>query len=251
VEGALAASFIATVVMVSVCALGLRGAVAVRVRNGELAAPAARSGLAAAIVGSTAFAALTNVDVIAAKAVLSDDDAGAYAAAALVGKLVLVAAAGVTIVLLPRVTVHLVSGSEHAAHAIRRSLAAVLVLGLATAAVVAPVPESTVLWLFGSSYGGARDLLAPCALAMTLAAIVQVMFTVSLAAGDHRYIAALAGCAVLDVVALFTIATTGLEILAVTAFCAGVAVIAYELCGPVPVHRLLRRHARRAPPTTT
>ena len=75
-----------------------------------------------ALLGVTGFTVLTNIDVVVAKAALSPQDAGNYASAALVGKAVLFAAAGITLVLLPRVTAYLVSDRGAITRAVRRRL---------------------------------------------------------------------------------------------------------------------------------
>ena len=153
----------------------------------------------------------------------------------------LFAAAGITAVLLPRVTGYLVSDRGAITSAVRRSLFTVVVLGVAFAAVLAPLPESFVLWLFGPSFGDARDLLAPFALAMTVAGVAQVLLTIALAAGDRRYPALLAVVAAVDVTALSVFNASSQMILVVTAVSCTVAVAAYEAVAGLPLRRLLRR----------
>jgi O-antigen/teichoic acid export membrane protein len=241
VSGAIAATAVAAVVPVAVTGLGVRRALSRLETTPQVTADAGRTMLWPALLGVTGFTVLTNIDVVVAKAALSAQDAGNYASAALVGKAVLLAAAGITAVLLPRVTAYFVSDRGAITRAVRRSLLAVAVLGVAFAGVLALLPESFVLWLFGPSFGDAQDLLAPFALAMTVAAVAQVLLTIALAAGDRRYPALLAVVAVLDVTALSVFHASGLMILAVTAVWCAVAVAAYEAVAGLPLRRLLRR----------
>lgn len=241
VSGAIAATAVAAVVPVAITALGIRRALSRLETTPQDTADAGRTMLWPALLGVTGFTVLTNIDVVVAKAALSAHDAGNYASAALVGKVVLFAAAGITLVLLPRVTAYLVSDRGAITRAVRRSLFAVVALGVAFAAVLAPLPESFVIWLFGPSFGDARDLLAPFALAMTVAAVAHVLLTIALAAGDRRYPALLAVIAVFDVMALSVFNASGLTILVVTAVWCAVAVAAYEAAAGLPLRRLLRR----------
>lgn len=241
VSGAVAAMTVAALVPVAITALGIRRALSQLETATQSTADEGTTMLWPALLGVTGFTVLTNIDVVVAKAVLTAQDAGTYASAALVGKAVLFAAAGITAVLLPRVTAYLVSDLSAITAAVRRSLLAVTILGLTFAAVLAPLPESFVLWLFGPSFGDARDLLAPFAVAMTVAAVVQVVLTIALAAGDRRYPAVLAAVAVADVTTLAVFNVSGLTILAVTAAWCAVAVLAYEALARLPLRRLLGR----------
>jgi O-antigen/teichoic acid export membrane protein len=241
VSGAMAATAIAAVVPLAITGLGVRRALSRLDTTRQDAADAGTTILWPALLGVTGFTVLTNIDVVVAKAALSPQDAGNYASAALVGKAVLFAAAGITAVLLPRVTAYLVSDRGGITSAVRRSLFVVVVLGVAFAAVLAPLPESFVLWLFGPSFGDAGDLLAPFALAMTVAAVAQVLLTIALAAGDRRYPALLAVVAAVDVTALSVFNASSQMILVVTAVSCTVAVAAYEAVAGLPLRRLLRR----------
>jgi O-antigen/teichoic acid export membrane protein len=241
VSGAMAATAVAVVVPVAITGLGIRRALSQLEPTLQDAADDHSTMLWPALLGVTGFTVLTNIDVVVAKATLSAQEAGNYASAALVGKAVLFAAAGITAVLLPRMTTYLVSDRGAITSAVRRSLFTVVLLGVVLAAVLAPLPESFVLWLFGPSFGDARELLAPFALVMTVAAVAQVLLTIALAAGDRRYPALLAAIAVADVMVLSVFSTSAVTILVVTALWCGVAVAAYDAVARLPLRRLLRR----------
>jgi O-antigen/teichoic acid export membrane protein len=241
VSGAMAATAIAAVVPVAITGLGIRRALSRLETTLQDVADDHSTMLWPALLGVTGFTVLTNIDVVVAKATLSAQEAGNYASAALVGKAVLFAAAGITAVLLPRMTTYLFSDRGAITSAVRRSLLTVALLGVAFAAVLAPLPESFVLWLFGPSFGDARELLAPFALAMTVAAVAQVLLTIALAAGDRRYPAVLAVVAAVDVTALSVFNASSQMILVVTAVSCTVAVAAYEAVAGLPLRRVLRR----------
>ncbi|MBD0328887.1 MAG: hypothetical protein ICV64_02135 [Thermoleophilia bacterium] len=241
VDGAMAATAVAALVPLVISGVAIRRVVGKLPASG--AAPRRTRGapLWPVLLGVTGFAVLTNVDVIVAKAALSAYDAGNYASAALVGKAVLFAATGIALVLLPRATAYLVTDHAALKRAVGRSLVTVSALGLAAATLLLPVPASAVVWLFGPTFGQARELLVPFALAMTPGAVAHVLLTTALAAADRRYPVVLALVAVADVGALWLVGGSAQGILAVTAASCVVAVIAYEAVASWPLRTLLQR----------
>ena len=110
------------------------------------------------LVGSLAFASLTNVDILLAAYFLPADTAGVYAAAALVGKVVLFLPGAVVTVLLPKAASRAAAGLT-STKILLASAAVTLALTLAATVVLALVPESLLVWAFGSEFREATALL--------------------------------------------------------------------------------------------
>jgi O-antigen/teichoic acid export membrane protein len=192
------------------------------------------------ILGLFAFTVLTNADILAANAFLGEEEAGTYASASLVGKLAALLPAGVIApVLLPRATMRLERG-QSAARVVSASLLATAAFGLILTAVLYAVPQSFVEWAFGEQFGDARDLLAPCAAAMTLCGLINVNLTFAVALHDLTLIRLL-GVAVVAQLGLFAFLNDGpYEILAATALASLLVIVPHELRSPVAMWRLLR-----------
>ena len=139
-----------------------------------------------AAVGLTALWALAYSDLLVARLVFVGDEAGAYAAASVAARVLLLAPIAVTTVLFPRVATLHDRGRE------RRHLIA----GLATVAAVSAALVA-MLWVFagqlielafGSDYAAAEEWLGPLSLAMALygLAIVYLYHFLSARAGADR-----------------------------------------------------------------
>jgi O-antigen/teichoic acid export membrane protein len=192
------------------------------------------------VVGLLAFTLLTNVDLLVAKAFLSEDDAGTYASAALVGKLAaFVPAAAISPVLLPSVTARLQRG-EDARDPLRKSLVVAVVFGLALTGVLMVVPESFVAWLFGAGFADATPLLAPSAAAMTIYGILNVHLAFALATGDRPFVRLL-GAGVAAQFALFAVLHgSGYQIISAMALAGLPVLVIHEIRSPVAGWRLWR-----------
>jgi O-antigen/teichoic acid export membrane protein len=239
VAGALGALVVATLV-------GLTGVVAVlrRALRGRPTKRAALSGVWPAVLALTAFASLTNADVIAAKMVLSPTDAGLYSSAALLGKIALYAPSALALVLLPKVTSRLQAGLDVRGPALL-TLAATLGTGLLVTATILAAPSSLVSLVFGADYRAAYVLAAPIAAVMTLASLLQVHLMVTLASGERAAIGIVAGAALLQVTGLALLAHTALQVVLVTGLATAMAMIVYEVVSPFSTRRLLRRTGSR------
>jgi O-antigen/teichoic acid export membrane protein len=237
VAGALTAATIAAVIAVVISVLGLRGLWArpprtdVKLELGDFKL---------VIFGLFAFTVLMNADVLAAKVFLGEDEAGQYASAALVGKLAALLPMGVIApVLLPQATARLHRGDD-ARRLVSASLLVTAAFGVLLTAVLFAVPQSFVEWAFGEQFADARDLLAPCAAAMTLYGLINVNLTFAFALRDRQLITVL-GLAVPAQVVLFAfLHDSPYQILAATALAALLVIVPHEMRSPVSSWRLMR-----------
>ena len=234
VTGALGALVVATVLGLVGVGLALRRALSRR-RSGRVSL----TGIWPALAALTAFASLTNADVVAAKIVLDATDAGLYSSAALLGKIALYAPSALALVLLPKVTSRLQAGLDVRRPALL-TLVATLGTGLLVTAVILAAPSSLVSVVFGPEYRAAYGLAAPIAAVMTVASLLQVHLMVTLASGERTTIVLIAGAAVLQVTGLALLAETAVHVVLITAAATGAAVLAHELVSPFSTVRLLR-----------
>jgi O-antigen/teichoic acid export membrane protein len=237
VAGALTAATIAAVIAVAISVLGLRELWArpprtdVKLELGDFKL---------VIFGLFAFTVLMNADVLAAKVFLGEDEAGQYASAALVGKLAALLPMGVIApVLLSQATARLHRGDD-ARRLVSASLLVTAAFGVLLTAVLFAVPQSFVEWAFGEQFAEARDLLAPCAAAMTLYGLINVNLTFAFALRDRQLITLL-GFAVPAQAVLFALLHDGpYQILAATALAALLVIVPHEMRSPVSSWRLLK-----------
>ncbi len=130
-----------------------------------------------------AFFVLSNVDVLVARAVLPDREAGLYAAGLIMTKAVLFLPQFVVVVVFPSLT---------DAAARRRlflpALGAVLGIGVVTTVGVAVLPGLAVVFVGGQEYADLRGLLALFAVLGTVLAMLQLIVYQVLAQRSHRRI---------------------------------------------------------------
>ena len=127
----------------------------------------------APIVGLIFLAALQNVDVIIAKHEMSDDDAGAYAAAVVAAKLVVWVAIGVGLYLLPEATRRAAAGLDPRP-VFLRTLAMLGLVAVPALLIFALVPSLLLRLAFGPEYETAADALVVLGAAMTLLAVAYL-----------------------------------------------------------------------------
>ena len=145
---------------------------------------------AGAALGLTALWALMYSDLLVARIVLDGDEAGAYAAAAVASKVLLLVPIAATTVLFPRVAVLRDRGSER-----RHLLAGLGVVALASALAAAlawTLAEWVIDILFGAEYAAAERWLGPLCLAMALYGLAIVYLYHFLALGRARLATVLA-----------------------------------------------------------
>ena len=193
--------------------------------------------MALLLAGSLAFASLTNTDVLLAAYFFPSDVAGVYAAAALVGKAVLFLPGAIVTVLLPKAATRAAAGITSR----RILLASVGVTGgltLLVTGLLALVPESLLVWVFGGDFRQATDLLAWFGLAMTAAALVNVYLSVYFAERNTWFPLLVLGAAVVQVTAVSLWHPNPRSIVIVTLSCASTVLLIHEIAFPYALARI-------------
>lgn len=131
------------------------------------------SGGWAPIVGLLLLAALQNIDVIVAKREMSDDAAGAYAAAVVAAKLVVWVAIGIGLYLLPEATRRAAAGLDPRPVFVR-TLGILGVIAVPALIIFLAVPSLLLRVAFGEEYTQAADALVLLGAAMALLAVAYL-----------------------------------------------------------------------------
>lgn len=239
--GALAVNVVAGALAVVIAAYALRDFWSLGARAVE-APHLDRRQMAVMLIGSLAFASLTNVDILLAAYYLDDDSAGVYAAAALVGKVVLFLPSAVVTVLLPKASSRAAAGIT-SRRILLASAGVTVVVTAAATVLLALVPESLITWAFGPAFRDTTDLLGWFGLAMSAAALVNVYLSVYFAERDARFPLLILAAAVAQVIGVSAWHPEPLSIVLVTFVCASMVLVIHELAFPYA----LRRSYRAAP----
>jgi O-antigen/teichoic acid export membrane protein len=137
------------------------------------------------------------------------DEAGLYAAVALIGRLVYVAAWSIVTVLFPT----LVSGASAArTELLRRGVVATAVVGALLSLAAFFAGDRLVIGMVGDEFEGAGALLGPYALATTLFVMSTLVAVADLATGRRLLPAIMAGGAVLQTAVLVPLALGGIRL---------------------------------------
>jgi O-antigen/teichoic acid export membrane protein len=128
-----------------------------------------------------AFFALSNADVVLARSVLDEHDAGLYAAGLIMAKAVLFLPQFVIVVAFPSMSR---IGASRRAHL--RGLSLVLAIGLLTSVGVLALSALAVVFVGGEAYAEIEDQLWAFAILGTLLALVQIMVYAILARQGQR-----------------------------------------------------------------
>ena len=171
------------------------------------------AGNAVAVAALTLLALVQHVDVIVAQHRLDDVAASAYAAAAVMSKVVVWAAVGVALALLPELSRHARRGPEDGRR-LARTLALVAAVGVPFTLICLLVGQPLLRVVFGSDLDGASDALPWLAGAMTLFACASVAVQHSLALGRRVLVPVVAAVALAEPLLLRSIGR-GAEDLAV------------------------------------
>ncbi|HIZ98387.1 MAG TPA: oligosaccharide flippase family protein [Candidatus Janibacter merdipullorum] len=176
-----AATFVAAAVTLAVTLVLARGALT----SGRVAprALAVLEDLVRSNVALAGLMALSSLDVVLARTVLSDHDSGSYALAALFGKVVFWGTQFVALTVVPSVAD--ASGGSQVRTTLHRSALAVLGMGAVVALGCALVPGPLVALSGGSAFADAEPLLVWAAGIGTLWAVVQVWLFAGMSRGDH------------------------------------------------------------------
>lgn len=198
------------------------------------------------LLGSLAFASLTNVDVLLAAYFLPGDLAGVYAAAALVGKAVLFLPSALVTVLLPKAASRAAAGLT-AQKILLASAAVTTMITLLATGALALVPERLLVWAFGGDFRESTGLLGWFGLAMTAAALVNVYLSVYFAERDVRFPLVVLAAAAAQVVGVSFWHPDPRAIVLVTLACAGGVLLVHEIAFPHALARAWRLRRLEAP----
>ncbi len=139
-------------------------------------------GFLAMTIGTFGFTLLTQADMYLASRILSADDAGFYAAAAVLGKAVMYLPGSIVLALFPAVAAaQSLEKSSH--HLLIKALAATWALSLPAAIAFAVAPELITTVLFGARYAAAAESLRWFGFAMLPCATLMVLMHYTLALG--------------------------------------------------------------------
>ena len=196
------------------------------------------------LVGSLAFASLTNTDILLAKYFLDDDAAGVYAAAALVGKAVLFLPAAVVTVLLPKAASRAAVGATSQG-ILFASAVVTLAVTLGATVLLALVPESLLVQAFGGDFRESTALLGWFGLTMTGAALVNVYLSVYFAERDMRFPLLVLAAAAAQVVGISVVNGDARSIVFVTLVSVTTVLVLHELFFPHALARAWRARRRR------
>ncbi|MFH1127401.1 MAG: oligosaccharide flippase family protein [archaeon] len=141
---------------------------------------------------------MSNIDVILVKHYFTEAQAGHYAAAALIGKLVLFASGAVTGVMFAKVA-ELKAIGKPAKKMLYESMFYIFAISFAAVTVYFVAPHFVLSLLFGSSYIPAVPLIGLFGLAMGFFALANVLVQYNLAVKEKKFIWILAVAAVAEV----------------------------------------------------
>ncbi len=158
-------------------------------------------GLAAVVL--LAYAALTNIDAVLARSLLAPDQAGAYAGAITMGKIVLFAPIAVGFILLER-TASAHARGEETDRMLFLALGFVLVTSGAVALAYLAVPGFLVPIVVGSQYPETAKVVGLYGLAALANALLSLWIAYFIGRGEMRVGVLLALAVAVEVVLLFT-----------------------------------------------
>jgi len=142
---------------------------------------------------------VTNADLLIVKHYLSDTDAGYYAAAALLGKMVLFTTAPIAMVMFPKATV-MNKENHNGGNLLRNGLLYTGGISFFIVAVFLLIPEFIVRLLFGSKFLEINGLLVYFAAAMAFFSLANTFVFYDLATRKYRFLYILGAVSVLEVV---------------------------------------------------
>jgi len=172
------------------------------------------------MVAAVSYGLLTNVDLVAVRIFIEGEQAGLFAAASQMSKLIVFLPASVATVLFPQVTSALKMGDDPIP-ILKKALLSSLILCIIPTLAIAAFPDLVLTILYGEAYVGAADALVPLCFAMTFFGIGNLFLVFGLASDGHRFVAIIALFSILEIIVmgLFhnTIEQLALGILAVSA----------------------------------
>ena len=166
-----------------------------------------------------AYAALTNIDAVLARSLLSPEDAGAYAGAITMGKIVLFAPIAIGFLLLER-TARAHARGEDTDRALYLALAFVFVTSGLVAAAYIVLPELIVPIVVGSQYPGTAKIVGTYGIAALANALLSLWIAYFIGRGEMRVGLLLAVAVVVEIALLLTTATDPLAMARIVLFVA-------------------------------
>lgn len=157
-----------------------------------------------------AYAALTNIDAVLARSILPADQAGAYAGAITMGKIVLFAPIAVGFLLLER-TARAHARGEDTDRALYFALGIVLVTSVPVAAVYLLAPDFVVPIVVGSQYPETVKIVGIYGVAALANALLNLWIAYFIGRGEMRVGILLALAVVAEVILLLTTVTDGVS----------------------------------------
>jgi len=149
------------------------------------------------IAGLTLVAALQNVDVILARHVLDDEQAGVYAAATVAAKALVWIAVGLGMWLLPE-AVHRLAAGRDPRPVLGRAFALIAAVAAPALLAYAVVPRTVLGVAFGSDYGSGESILLVLGVAYALLALTYLAVQFLLGMGRRAPLWGLAAAALAE-----------------------------------------------------
>jgi O-antigen/teichoic acid export membrane protein len=201
------------------------------------------------VAGLLAITSLTTLDVVFAKSVLTEHEAGIYGAASLIGRVILYLPAAIATVLLPKVAARSTL-RQSTDEILAGSLAVTGAFCAAATLLYTLAPEFVVGLAFGDSYDDAAPLLWLFGLTMSGYALLNVLLFYHLGRGDRRFAWILMAGAVVEAVGFAIFQDSPKELIMVSAVTALGLLVVHELVigheltrALAAVPRLVRRAA--------
>lgn len=175
----------------------------------------------------TAFAIISNLDVLLAKLLLSPHAAGEYAALATVEKIIIFLPGAVAIIMVPSAAKANMVGNS-SARVLR--IAALLVVGitLVVAVPAAIAPHLVLEVMFGHKYVGAAAGVLPIVCAGAALALLYLLVVYTVAIQDRRWVWLLACGVLLQIASILALHSSPVEIATVQASVVAIVLLANE-----------------------
>jgi O-antigen/teichoic acid export membrane protein len=180
------------------------------------------------MVGTLAITSLTTADLIIAKITLSDEDAGIYGSASLIGRLILYVPATIATVLLPKVSGR-AAANRGTTDILGASLVVTAVISAAGLVLFLAVPAVIVEASFGASFDDGSSLLGLFGVSMTGYALLNILLMYHLGHGSTQMSWLLLAGAVAQVIGYALLHESGRELLAVGIATSFALLLAHEL----------------------
>jgi O-antigen/teichoic acid export membrane protein len=184
----------------------------------------------------TAFALISNLDVLLVKLLLSPHAAGVYAALVTVEKIIIFLPGAVAVVMVPSAAKARLA-EQSAAHVLRVAGLLVVVTALLAAIPAAVAPTLVLKLMFGEKYVGAASGVLPIVCAGTFLALLYLLVVYTVAVHDRRWVWLLIFGVGLQVISIGALHSSPVEVATVQASVVGFVLVVNE----VWFHPILRR----------